>query len=116
MTTTIKPKPIVMSNTTLSRSKQPPVLKKPMVSFRTYTEPQSSLPPSNSRASKQTKPINSSVSYSSSTKTKVISTTTNHKSVPPVPPRKSSIPRPGLTSQRNTSTILSLRKPQISHL
>ncbi|UJR16158.1 hypothetical protein I4U23_003068 [Adineta vaga] len=113
---TIKSKPIVMTNTTYNRSKQSPILKKPMVSFRTYTQPQSSSstksalsPPSTSnlQISKQTKSTNSSMPYTSLNKSK------------PVPPRKSSIPRPALapqTPQRNTSTILSLRKSQISHL
>jgi hypothetical protein len=50
---------------------------------------------------------------------KVKTDTANNKSVPPVPPRKSSIPRPAMIPQppqRNSSTNLILRKPHVSHL
>ncbi|CAF1006284.1 unnamed protein product [Adineta steineri] len=132
-TNTTKPKPIIINTMNINRSKPPVTLKKPMISFRSYTQSQSSVPNKNtltsssmkistsgSQSSKQIKPINnSSIQNSSLNHSKITSTVINNKSVPPVPPRKSSIPRPALTPQppqRNSSTNLLLRKPQISHL
>jgi len=117
----------------INSSKQPPLpLKKPTISFRTNTQLQSSLPIKNgftspslklsspiSQISKQNKPINSSIPSSSLSNNKVTAITTNNKPVPPVPPRKSSIPRPPLKPQppqRNSSTNLLLRKSHITHL
>ncbi len=114
-TNLIKSKPIVNTPTNSNASKQPPLpLKKPSLSFRPTPQSQSSLsiknglPPPSLKPSapilKQTKPINS---------------LPNTRTVPPVPPRKSSIPRPALKPQppqRNSSTNLLLRKTHVSHL
>ncbi len=119
-------------NINRSKPPPPPTLKKPMISFRSKTQPQSSLPikkgltPLSLKLStpispipKPNKPINSSIASNSLSNSKVKTDTANNKSVPPVPPRKSSIPRPAMIPQppqRNSSTNLILRKPHVSHL
>ncbi|CAF4063189.1 unnamed protein product [Rotaria sp. Silwood2] len=131
ITNPVKSKPAINNNINTNRLKQLPPLKKPITSFRTNTQTQSSLPIKNgltplppkfstsiTQTTKQTKPINTSLPISSFNNSKSTTIAVNNKPVPPVPPRKSSIPRPGLKPQppqRNSSTNL-LRKPHVSHL
>jgi len=108
-------------------------LKKPTTAFRTNGRPQPPLPVKSglvapslklSTSISQTRSLNKSMVPSTSNNslnnskisTPIIST--NNKSVPPVPPRKSSIPRPSFKPQppqRDSSTNL-LHKPHVSHL
>jgi len=107
----------------ISSLKQPSLaLKKPSTPFHANPQLQSSLPKKNglmspslklstpiSPISKQNKPINN--------KTSIIAA--NHRLVPPVPPRKSSIPRPSLKPpppQRNSSNNLLHPKSHVSYL
>ncbi|CAF4683661.1 unnamed protein product [Rotaria sp. Silwood1] len=131
ITNPVKSKAMIRNNMNNNYSKQLPPLKKPITSFRANTQPQLSLPIKNGltlfapklsapilQTSKQTKPINLSLSISSFSNSKSTTIAANNKPVPPVPPRKSSIPRPGLKPQppqRNSSTNL-LRKPHVSDL
>ncbi|CAF1090399.1 unnamed protein product [Rotaria sordida] len=126
ITNTVKPKTTINTN----RSKQLPPLKKPTTSFHTNTQSQSLLPIKNgvipfspklstsiSQISTQTKSINSSLPISSFSNSKNTTIAANNRPVPPIPPRKSSIPRLGLKPQppqRNSSTNL-LRKPHVTH-
>jgi hypothetical protein len=114
---------MINNNMNINRSKQPPppppLLKKPTTSFRNNPQPPSSLsikngltPPSFKLSTpKQNKPIQNP--------NKISIIAANNRSVPPVPPRKSSIPRPALRPplpQRDSSTNILLRKPHVSHL
>jgi malic enzyme len=129
-----------MNRSKLPSSTNPTPLKKSTTTFRTNGRPQPPLPIKNglvapslklSTSVSQTRSINKSMVPSTSTNslnnTKISSTsTTTNKTVPPVPPRKSSIPRPSFNGtspptkppppQRNSSTNLHLHKPHISHL
>ncbi|CAM4746578.1 unnamed protein product [Rotaria magnacalcarata] len=138
-----KSKPTVISSMNMNRSKLPSstnstLLKKPTTTLRTNVRPQNPLPVRSglvapslklSTSSSQTPVINKSLASSTSTNslcnTKVSAVTPN-KTVPPVPPRKSSIPRPSFNGaspsvkpqppQRGSSTNLFLHKPHVSHL
>ena len=109
-------------NTNINSSKQPPLpLKKPIISFRTNTQiqptkdnltsPSTPIP----QISRQVKSIGNSLLINN----KISNLNSNNKQVPPVPPRKSSIPRSFIkpqAPQRNSSTNLLLRKSHVSHV
>ncbi len=129
----------------MNRSKLPSTtnstpLKKPSTTFRTNGRPQPPIPiksglvapslklsTSISQARSLNKSMISSTSTNSLTNSKIATTTaTITKSVPPVPPRKSSIPRPSFNAsspsvkpsppQRDSSTNVQLPKAHVSHL
>jgi len=125
----IQLKPTINTNMNMNGSKQPPLpLKKPIISFRANSQSQSLLPIKNGFTSPSLKlstpmsPIpkqNKPITNSSLNENKILTIIGNNKAVPPVPPRKSSIPRPPLKPQppqRNSSTNLLLRKSHVSHL
>ncbi len=139
----VKSKPTVITNMNMNRSKLPSStnstpLKKPTTTFRTNGRPQPPLPVKTGLAApslklstsiSQTRLLNKSMIASTSTNSLAnskISTITTNKTVPPVPPRKSSIPRPSFNGtnppskphppHRDSSTNLHLQKPHVSHL
>ncbi|CAF1213571.1 unnamed protein product [Rotaria sp. Silwood1] len=138
-----KSKPTVINNMNMNRSKLPSStnstpLKKATATVRTNNRPQPALPvksglvtpslklsTSISQAPVPNKSLASSTSTNSLSNSKTPTITTN-KPVPPVPPRKSSIPRPSFNGtspsfkpqppQRGSSTNLFFHKPHVSHL
>jgi hypothetical protein len=139
----VKSKPTVITNMNMNRSKLPSStnstpLKKPTATFRTNGRPQPPIPVKSglvapslklSTSISQTRLLNKSIVPSTSTNSLTnskISTITTNKSVPPVPPRKSSIPRPSFNGtspslkpqppQRDSSANIHLHKPHVSHL
>ena len=130
ITTSVKSKPVVITSMNNNLSKQLTPLKKSVTSFRTNDQSQPSLPTKHENTSvsvqfstltaqipKQNKPLNSTVPTPSLKNNKTATINTPNKVVPPVPPRKSSIPRPTLKPQppqRNSST--NFRKTHVSHL
>ncbi|CAF0763768.1 unnamed protein product [Rotaria sordida] len=138
-----KLKPTVITNMNMNRSKLPSStnstpLKKSTMPVRTNNRQQHSLPVKNSvvipslklsTSISQTPVPNKSIVPSTSTNSlnnNKTSTIITNKTVPPVPPRKSSIPRPSFNGtspsfkpqppQRGSSTNLFLHKPHVSHL
>ncbi|UJR30321.1 hypothetical protein I4U23_017858 [Adineta vaga] len=131
-----KSKPTIMSAMNFNRSKLPSTtnvtsLKKPTTTFRTHgrqpplpvksglVAPSLKLSTSISQTRSLNKSLVSSTSNNSLTNSKISTTTlSTSKPVPPVPPRKSSIPRPSFKPQppqRDSSNNI-LQKPHISHL
>ncbi|CAM4783735.1 unnamed protein product [Rotaria magnacalcarata] len=132
ITNLFKPKATITPDINATRSKQLPPLKKPIIASQTNIQSRSpaltktGLSPMSHKLStsitqmpKQNRLINSSVSITSFNNNKTTTNAVNNsKAVPPIPPRKSSIPRPGLKPQppqRNSSSNL-LRTPHVSHL
>ncbi|CAF3675250.1 unnamed protein product [Rotaria socialis] len=132
ITNLFKPKPTISPNINATRSKQLLPLKKPIIASQTNIQPRSpaltktgpspmslKLSTSIAQMPKQNRLINSSVSTTSFNNNKTTTNAVNNsKAVPPIPPRKSSIPRSGLKPQppqRNSSSKL-LRTPHVSHL
>ncbi|CAF4635760.1 unnamed protein product, partial [Rotaria magnacalcarata] len=132
ITNLFKPKATINPDINATRSKQLPPLKKPIIASQTNIQSRSpaltktGLSPMSHKLStsitqmpKQNRLINSSVSITSFNNNKTTTNAVNNsKAVPPIPPRKSSIPRPGLKPQppqRNSSSNL-LRTPHVSHL
>ncbi|CAF1554718.1 unnamed protein product, partial [Adineta ricciae] len=135
-TTLTKSKPTVVSTMNFNRSKLPSstnitALKKPSTTFRANGRPQPPVPGKSglvppsiklSTSVSLARPLNkslvSSTSNNSLTNGKISTILSTTKPVPPVPPRKSSIPRPSFKPQppqRDSSNNL-LQKPHISHL
>ena len=141
----VKSKPTIITNMNMNRSKLPSTtstpatsLKKPSTNFRTNGRPQPPLPVRSSLMApalklstsiSHTRSLNKSIVPSISTNclnNNKIPTIPTSKPVPPVPPRKSSIPRPSFNGpspsfkpqppQRDSSTNPHLTKPHVSHL
>ena len=137
-----KSKPTVISSMNMNRSKLPPStptsLKKPSTTPRINGRPQPPLPMKSaliapslklSTSLSQTRGLNKTIVPSISTNSlsnNKLSNIPTTKSVPPVPPRKSSIPRPSFNGpspsfkpqppQRDSSNNPHLTKAHVSHL